>query len=326
MNFSTDDLWNEFNTCKELITQPTLHQIQDQQNPRQQISTVCKNCDSLNYKYVSNEIICGDCGVIISEFICENAIANYQMSKTETYKTSTSSKVSTKINKMQNWYMFTNEEKNNYKLLMYTRELCTRLSINETIIQSICETVVNVMTIIKKYDGTKRARVKDGIILCCITYVYKTSGLSYNNVGTLQLAKKIDLDTKYVTKAEKLILEMINNNRLNLDKNVILDIKTPFHYVQEVIQKNNLKMNPLILQQVQLLIDICEEHDLLLDHTPLSVGVCCFYYVLKLSEIDIDLKLFSDLYDLSVVTVVKTYNKLRQQEETLKLHQFQFHN
>jgi len=32
---------------------------------------------------------------------------------------------------------------------------------------------------------------------------------------------------------------------------------------------------------------------------------------LQRRDIDIDLKIFSDLYDLSVVTVVKTYNKLR---------------
>jgi len=71
------------------------------------------------------------------------------------------------------------------------------------------------------------------------------------------------------------------------------------------------------LEHTQSLITICEDNDILLDHTPLSVGVSCFYYILKLNNIDIDLKIFSELYDLSVVTVVKTYNKLKVYEKQI---------
>ena len=92
---------------------------------------------------------------------------------------------------------------------------------------------------------------------------------------------------------------------------LVLKTQKPFDYVITTINKNNLKISNDILNKVQILISLCEDNDLLLDHTPLSVGVSCFYYILKLENIDIDLKIFSELYNLSVVTVVKTYNKLK---------------
>lgn len=311
MSISTEDLWDEFLLCKNGVQTKT-----DQSACNQVTYSICKSCEGTNLKYTPDEVICGECGYILSQFLCDNY--NYSPAVETSHV-----KKSCKVNKLQNWYMFTNEEKNNYKLVTYTKDLCTKLEINESIIPAICETVVMVLNSIKKYDGTKRARVKDGIILSCIQYVYKTSSLS-NHMSSIELAKKIELDIKYITKAEKLILEMINNGCLNLDRDTILDIKTPYHYVQEVIYKHNLKIHSVILDQIKLLISVCENKDLLLDHTPLSIGVCCFYYILKLSQIEIDIKLFSDLYELSVVTVLKTFNKLKQQSHILKEYNLNF--
>ena len=67
-----------------------------------------------------------------------------------------------------------------------------------------------------------------------------------------------------------------------------------------------------------MLINICEENDLLLDHTPQSVGICCFYYILKLNNIEIDVKLFIEIYNISAVTLFKTHSKLQQHQLLFK--------
>jgi hypothetical protein len=85
------------------------------------------------------------------------------------------------------------------------------------------------------------------------------------------------------------------------------------------MKKHNFKVSPNLMLQVKRLIDICETNDILLDHTPLSTGVCCFYYILKNNNIKIDAKVFSDLYNLSSVTVMKTFNKLKQHSVELNL-------
>jgi transcription initiation factor TFIIIB Brf1 subunit/transcription initiation factor TFIIB len=164
------------------------------------------------------------------------------------------------------------------------------------------------MDSIKKNDGTKRARVKDGIIICCIHYVSKDTHTPYSYTN---MAKDLNLDMKYITRAERLILELMNAKKLNLDKAIVLDTNKPFDYVVNTIKKNDLKVDDNMLKDVKTLIEICEDNDILLDHTPLSIGVCCFYYILQMRSINIDIKIFSELYNLSSVTIIKTSNKLK---------------
>jgi len=187
--------------------------------------------------------------------------------------------------------------------------MCQKLGIQESMYPLICDTVTNVMEIIKQNDGTKRARVKDGIILTCIQYTHDSSQSIY--LSAADLAKRIGLDIKYVTKAEKLVLELINRHKLNIKRETILKTKTPYQYLTEVIDKHSIRIPRELLAKVETLINYCETNDLLLDHTPLSIGVCCLYYILKQTGIKCDIKLLCDYYNLSAVTVIKTYNKLK---------------
>jgi transcription initiation factor TFIIIB Brf1 subunit/transcription initiation factor TFIIB len=297
-----EEAWNNLNLYNQSL-----------ETEKPPASMLCKSCKSDNVSYTKTETVCCECGLVIEEFL---AIGTSQFdSVPEVANTRRKPHGSSRIEKMQEWYMWTNDEKNTYKLTCYTKQLCTKLQIPEMLSKRICNTVVVVMAAIKKHEGTKRARVKDGIIITCIQYV--TSDMNSSSLTAAELAKKIDLDIKYVTKAEKMILELLNGNKINLDKQKILDTQKPYHYVEAVIQKECLQIPENILLEVEKLINICEENDLLLDHTPLSIGVCCFYYILKLHDIALDLKLFSELYDLSVVTVIKTYNKLQLHEKTL---------
>ena len=303
-----DSIWKELDSI-----------TQESKNTTQQSNdiTCCKNCESHNIGFQTSNFVCFDCGYVINDIVLESSFVNYDNNSDNvaTSKKFGNSKSYNKLQKMQNWYMWTSQEKNTYKLQIYTQELCTKLSILEQFIPNICTTVINTMNAIKKHDGTKRAKVKDGIILVCIHYELKKHG---NQLSLSYLSKQLNLDIKYITKAENIMLELINNNKLKLDKQMLLETKNPFDYVLDVIQKNDISVPPKLLKQVKLLIKICEENDLLLDHTPLSIGVCCFYYILKMHEFSIDVKLFSDLYDLSVVTVVKTFNKLKQHELVIK--------
>jgi transcription initiation factor TFIIIB Brf1 subunit/transcription initiation factor TFIIB len=126
---------------------------------------------------------------------------------------------------------------------------------------------------------------------------------------------------KYISKADKIIMEMINSGKLKFSDdfmNNLLKTEKPIDYVTKIIEKYEMKVHPQILEQVSELINICEDNDILLDHTPLSVGVSCFYYILDLNNIDINIKVFSEIYDLSIVTVTKTFNKLKQYKTSLE--------
>jgi transcription initiation factor TFIIIB Brf1 subunit/transcription initiation factor TFIIB len=276
----------------------------------------CSNCESDNIMYDCSEgNVCGDCGLVINKFI---ELSSYSFEETDPYKQSKLSSFSpqnSRLRKIQEWMSWTNTEKNEYKLKKYTRELCEQLHIYENIIEGTCELVVKVMNTIKdKNDGPKRSRVKDGIIISCIYYISKDNNITLNY---LELAKKINLDIKYVSKADKILLEL---NFLN-DK-IINKTENPCDYITNVIKKYSLhnRINNIeaLVEKTRVLIDICEDNDILLDHTPLSIGCSCFYYILlKTQSIDIDLKMFADMFGLSSVTIIKTFNKLKSLENKI---------
>jgi transcription initiation factor TFIIIB Brf1 subunit/transcription initiation factor TFIIB len=302
-NENIDLLWKEFDSANTL-------------NDKQITSVVkndkCTNCLGERLGYVDNNYVCMECGLVIDEDRLNTNCSFESVQQTVSIK---SSNTNSRLSKMQEWYMWTNEEKNTYKLKVYVRNLCIKLNIAECLVENICNIVIMVMDSIKRNDGTKRARVKDGIIVSCIHYVSKDTSIPYSYID---MAKTLNLDIKYVTRADKLILELINCKKLNMNKSLILDTMKPYDYVINTIQKYNIKIDNKVLLDVKTVIEICEDNDVLLDHTPLSIGVCCFYYILQLRNIEIDLKVFSDLYDLSVVTVVKTYNKLKIHDKQIQ--------
>lgn len=301
-----DKIWSDFDQLKL---------IENQSNITETINNnSCSQCQGNNIAIDENNYTCSDCGLVIKEF---NLSSQQSFESQPNFVHKSGYIKNNRLKKMQEWYMWSNEEKNTYKLKMYILTLCTKLQIIETLIPCITDTVIFVMDIIKKHDGTKRSRVKDGIIVFCIHYVSKDTQTQYSYVT---LSKQLELDIKYVTRAERIILELINSKKLNLNKKLLLQIKNPYEYVLDTINKKSLKVPDHLLQKVKTLIDICDDNDLLLDHTPLSIGVCCFYYILKSENINIDLKMFSELYDLSVVTVIKTYNKLKIYEKQIKKH------
>ena len=311
----THDVMEQYWLQARSMLQPQNDESVCSKNKRGANEEKCDHCGNLQIYYNNNETVCYECGLILNSAPFDST-PTFESTPTTYRKPSAPNH---KLTKLQNWYMWSNEEKNAYKLSTYTKTLCTQLSVHESLVPSICDTVCNVMDTIKKYDGTKRARVKDGIILVCIQFVSKDASAA-TELSAVELARKLKLDIKYITKAEKLILELVNGGKLHFSKQCLLGFRTPFDYVKETIHKKHLKIPEPIISKVEWLIRLCEANDLLLDHTPMSVGVCCFYYILKTYDISIDTRMFSELYDLSFVTLIKTYNKLKQSEQFIQEH------
>ena len=48
-------------------------------------------------------------------------------------------------------------------------------------------------------------------------------------------------------------------------------------------------------------------------HNPISIASTTFYYVLKQHNVNIDIKFISHIFNISNVTIIKSYNNLTNQ-------------
>lgn len=304
---NTEDIWNILDNLKYKQIINT--------NTNSNKNNYCNYC-----KQESIENTCRDCGLVISNQV---EFSNYIFEEEVIKKTNYSkcNKNNSKLIKMQEWLRWTNDEKKEYKLSQYIKELCNKLKITENMVDSVCSFVIQVMIAIKESnDGPKRSRVKDGIIIVCIHYISKNYD-NYVVYSYIELAKQIDLNIKYISKADKLIMDLIHSDKLRVPEEFIKNIlkpENPIDHVIKIINKYSLQINETLINQVSTLIDICQDNDILVDHTPLSIGVVCFYYILSINNIEINIKAFSELYQLSMVTILKTFNKLKTHRISLE--------
>lgn len=306
----------------EIIDELIKEKEKEKEKSRQRIdikrlnTLLCKNCNE-DLQLCDN--VCYNCGLETRGV----EYSSYNFEEIEQIPYKKASFQNSRITKMQEWFTWTSEEKNEYKLNKYTKDFCYNLNntfssnkinivLNESMIEQVVIFVSQVMKAIKDdFNGPKRSKVKDGLIIMCVYYVLKSNDGTY--ISYIDISKLLKIEMKHISNANKTITLLINNGKLKVKesfKNLIFTTEKPIDYINKIIEKYNLLIDPLILIQVSNLIDICEDNDILLDHTPLSIGVSCFYYILTLNSLEIDIKLFSELYSISIVTIDKTFKKL----------------
>ena len=282
----------------------------------------CKKCNHLEYNTID---VCTNCGLVINNvqiydsFYYKDDVCNenHGNDSNESYKRI---KLNGKMSKMTKWISESNNEKHEYKLLLYVKNLCNKLNI-QTHINYIYDITSLILKLIKEREGTKRSKVKDGIIIVCIYYTFKKHNLElkiFNQEFTLHnLAKNINIDLKYIRQAEKTILDLITKNLIDMDKNILLNVKSSDGYIQEIkdifITLNEFSpASHNIFFKLKELIKYIEYNEIFLDITPYNIAVGCFYYILKNEngkKCTINLMCFSKSYNVSYTTIQKIYKK-----------------
>lgn len=313
----------DINHCWDLYDQIKNTSEDDQVVPNLTESFQCKNCNHIEN---DRDDVCTNCGLMIYDNIIYENHNNYDSTNDMTvlnYAKKNFNK-NDHIYKMKVWFENTSQEKNEYKLNLYTKKICETLQIDSHI-DYICDLVNVVLKCIKKNDGTKRSRVKDGIIVVCIFYTHKKYHLQ-NYTFTLQnIAKKLNLNIKYVSKAEMLILELINKNKISMDKNILLNVNTSLNILPDIKLQftifNNHYLNfdkndiDLLFKKLEELLKKYDKNNLLINHAPFSISIGCLYYILKQNH-DIPIILLSKIYDISHITILKIYNIISVLDKT----------
>lgn len=264
----------------------------------------CRGCQSHNIVIADVDYVCIDCGLVADE---QGPILTEYPSHTEHMPVT---KRRGEVSKLHQWTMYTSQEKTRYKLSTYTRALCEKIGIENVLVDRVCDMVQDVMDVVTQLEGAKRARVKDGIVIACIHFVSKEYGYKVYDVG--ELGAKAGVQTKFITRAQTTVIELIQRGKLQLNPDVLLKTKMPMDFVMEAIQRNRLRIPSVVLKRVENVISACVENNVLANNTNLAIGATCFYYVLKEHNIEFDTKLFSEMYGITFATLNKTYNRLKQ--------------
>jgi hypothetical protein len=208
-----------------------------------------------------------------------------------------------RLTKLQDWISWTKEEKTEYKLKKYVREFCEQLSIYPNLIDSICHLVNNILEKIKeKNDGSKRSRVKDAIIINCICYIC-------DDYDPIYLAKRANIDAKYISKADKILLD------LNLSHVSEKDMSQKVMSKKSSDQlRSEYNTNPDLEEKLVILTEIVDDNKLL--HNVSEISTICFYYLLVQTS-SVDLNVFCEHFKINSSHLIKSFNKLAKVQDKI---------
>lgn len=190
------------------------------------------------YEPLENENYCQECGLEIQNIVYEE------------------------INKTNNiFYIHLTSYIKNFFIILKLEPTCDFVDFCLLIFDKIIET-----------EGFKRAKTKNAIILCALS-IYTN-----HSINIIELAKRINLSKKYLNTAEKLIYDLIQLNKLNIDKNVFLQNSSQIDKLIRFIPK---KLPDIIIYQMNYLYNMYKS----LSFQPNDIAIATILFILNLNNI-----------------------------------------
>jgi hypothetical protein len=245
--------------------------------------SICNNCEGIVEIGID---VCLECG-----FVFNNQVYDFVKPYEE--------KINVKSKCITSYEQVSSEDNMVLRLELYMQSFFKELNIE--ISSEVFNLCIQIFKLIKKSDGSKRTKSKNGIIIYCISLL--------QNYKSKDLAKSVKLEMKYINNAEKTVLELVHLKKLKIDKKTFINHDTLNTYISLL----PFELPDIILSQIDKLTSICKSHDILSQSTPQSMYISCIMYILMLNDIVTDPKQFKLFFNISCVTLFKL-------KKILKLH------
>jgi transcription initiation factor TFIIIB Brf1 subunit/transcription initiation factor TFIIB len=178
----------------------------------------------------------------------------------------------------------------------YIKTIFTRLDLPLVIYNSTCNIAFELITKMYTFTKYKGIYLKQAIIIISTCDLFNVYNYKY-------LATKLNLNVKYILKAKNVISDLVCNKHFIK----INDTIDPMNIIYSIIHKSNLEIPEYILSTTNKLV---KEFPVSC-HQPSSIAISCLYHVICKFNIDIDIKLFSTIYNLSESTIIKVISKIK---------------
>ncbi|ARF09475.1 transcription initiation factor IIB [Indivirus ILV1] len=145
------------------------------------------------------------------------------------------------------------------------------------------------------------------LVASCVFYACKKKG---NTRSPKEIAKLFDLSYKDITKGYKLFLKFVLKQIQIEDK-----ITNPEDFITRYCRELHVKNNH-IDQAIQIAKNI-QKLDIASTHTPFSVATSSIVLMLDLNKFNFDRKYIAKKFNVSDVTITKTYKKIEKYKDIL---------
>ena len=286
---------------------------------------ICKSCksDKLVVDNIKGYLVCQDCAVINQEFLDENpeftndednssgasrygCPSNYFFPKSA-LGTKIATKGYNKVSALQRQGQMPYREKSLLEVLERIQSKCKKYGVSQSIIDSA-------KILYKKVSDSKHIRGKrkgKNMIMRCInrrsmiaSCVFYACKMQKEPRSPKEIADIYDLEIKHVHRGCRKILDYIDLN------STFYQIKNSqaADFIERLAKKLDIDIKYITISK-----DVCNnihKLDIASTHEPPSVAAGCILLVANTYNLNITKKQISEIFDISDVTISKTYRKI----------------
>jgi transcription initiation factor TFIIB len=283
----------------------------------------CINCksDELVIDNIKCHLVCSDCGVINNEYLDEKpefsndleggnsrygCPSNFFLPKSS-LGTKIASRGYNKLSIIQKQGQMPYKEKSLMEVLDRIQFKCKKYNITQTIIDSAKILYKKVSESVHSKGKRKGKNIimrcinRRSMIAACLFYACK---LQNETRSPKEIADIYELEIKSVNRGCRNFCEIIDSNTL------FYQIKSSqsVDFIERFGKKLNINIDYIIIAK-NIAINI-HKLDIASTHEPPSVAAGCIVLVSNIYNIEISKKEISDIFDISDVTISKTYRKI----------------
>ena len=292
------------------------------------ILDTCDECGStnINTDHIEGVIRCDECGLKLSDLLDRNPDWNSVNSTCDNIsrcgaptsyyfpQSSLGTKVSngkfTRISILERWGQMPYKERSRYEVLKYIDTMCKAANIPQPIIDNT-KNIFNELSL--KTQQTEEEGVdkniiirgfnRRGIISACLL---NGSNLQGKPMTPKEVGKVFGITEKQVTKGNRKLRDML------MDDTIISNIKSSQsdEYIDRKEYISMLKFDKVQLELAKKIAKNVKRLDIATDHQPASLAAGSVMLMANILNLNLSKKKISDTFDISQVTIIKTYRKI----------------
>lgn len=322
LDINSDEIW-------DLID--SLESIDKSKEEKTKHSKHCENCGS-DSKYVDHQegvIMCDDCGMKLSDVLdsnpdwnsinstCDNvsrcgAPTSYYFPLSSLGTKVTNGKFS-RLAILERWSQMPYKERSRYEVLKYIDSKCKAVRLAQPIIDN-AKNIFNELSLktqqIEVEGGDTvdkniiiRGFNRKGIISAC---VLNGSNLQGKPMTPKEVGKIFGITEKQVTKGNRKLRDMLN------DDTIISSIRSSQsdEYIDRSEYISMLKFDKIQIELAKKIAKNVKRLDIATDHQPASLAAGSVMLMANILNLSLSKKKISDTFDISQVTIIKTFRKI----------------